>query len=168
MEGADECTPSCQSRQHGDLLTAVIMSPMLTDLEVAAYLPLKCRNYAAIWNSAGQSLAHVAAAAGRWQLLRLLLHLRDCLNEADEESGYTPLHVSLLHGEVHCAVRLIQVSNSPCFFCFCKKLLRRFRRYLIHLTSFQGQRNHVVGIKLLTDIEIGIQKIDEIVLNFGE
>lgn len=105
-----ECYYQCNSRKHASNLTAVITKHNLSDEKVAAYLKWCCVKYAQALDSTGRSLIHVAAAKGRLKLLMFLLnHPNVNINCKDDESNYTALHRSLFYGQIHCAVRLIQV-----------------------------------------------------------
>lgn len=110
-----ECFYRCNSR-HASNLTAAITKNTLTDEKVAAYLKWCCIRYSQAVDSTGRSLIHVAAAKGRLKLLTFLLGHRDVnINGKDQESMYSALHRSLFYGQLHCAVRLIQVFYMQCF-----------------------------------------------------
>lgn len=118
-----ECQVKCSSRKHSSNLTAALTKLSLPDEKIAAYLKWCCVRYSKAWDSEGRNLLHLAASLGRLKLLNYLLKHKDVnINERDRESHYTALHRSLFYGQLHCAVRLIQVRESwrftRCFYYF--------------------------------------------------
>lgn len=105
-----ECFYRCNWPEHCSNLTAALSKASLTDEKVAAYLKWCCVRFPWALDTAGRSLIHVAVSKGRLKLLNFLLNHPDVnINAKDKESLYTPLHRSLFYGQLHCAVRLIQV-----------------------------------------------------------
>ena len=105
-----ECCYRCSFPRHATNLTAALTKASLTDEKVACYLKWCCVRFPQAVDSNGRTLVHVAASKGRLKLLTFLLGQQDVnINARDRESLYTALHRSLFYGQLHCAVRLIQV-----------------------------------------------------------
>lgn len=105
-----ECFYRCGFPRHATNLTAALTKASLTDEKVASYLKWCCVRFWQALDSDGRTLIHVAASKGRLKLLTFLLgHQNVNINARDQESLYTALHRSLFYGQLHCAVRLIQV-----------------------------------------------------------
>ena len=94
-----ECSGRCRSSQHcTQLATAVTSSSELAGL---AWCYRHCTNPGVGKDTSGRSLVHVAAGAGKKKLLSWLLEWRYCqLNGKDQESGYSPLHRAVFHGQL--------------------------------------------------------------------
>lgn len=107
-----ECFYKCDSRKHSSFLTLAIIHSGLSDEKLVAYLKWCCAKYPQGIDSMGRSLTQVAASKGRLKLLlHLLKHKEVNINAKDQESSYSALHRSLFYGQLHCAVRLIQVIS---------------------------------------------------------
>lgn len=108
-----ECFHRCNFRRHGTNLTAALTKASLADEKVASYLKWCCIRFWQALDSDGRTLVHVAASKGRLKLLTFLLGHQDVnINARDQESLYTALHRSLFYGQLHCAVRLIQLGAN--------------------------------------------------------
>ena len=108
---AGECQARCRSSQHcGQLASAVTSSPELAAL---AWCYRHCTSPGSGKDTSGRSLLHVAAATGSKQILRWLLEWRyGQLNGKDVESGYSPLHRAVFHGELSTVVMLIKLGAN--------------------------------------------------------
>jgi len=60
-----------------------------------------CNNPGRVIDPHGRLLIHLAASVGKKLVCEWLLRFKDAaINARDAESGYTPLHRSILHGHV--------------------------------------------------------------------
>jgi len=67
----------------------------------------------------GRTPLHIAASVGRQTLAKwLIFKKRASVHTKDLESGYTPLHRSILYGQIHVAVPLMQVCEVMFLTCF--------------------------------------------------
>lgn len=91
----------------GDELCQIMINPKISDYDVFAYL--KFHNFQILLKEKRMFFVLFATVTGRLHLLELLNSQQACLNETVPFFEYTPLHLSLMFGQIHCSVRLIQV-----------------------------------------------------------
>lgn len=111
------CTWRCRSQQHAGQLASAITksSASISDEQLKIYLALTCPNGVRSTDIVGgRTLVHWAASCGdRNELLEWLLDEFGAeIDAKDSESGYTPLHRALLHGQLASAQVLIDVSQN--------------------------------------------------------
>ena len=72
----------------------------------------RCPNVARLADHVGRTALHVAASCGQTDVVRWLVEQRQAdVDRRDDESGWTPLHRALYHGQITTAQTLISVSN---------------------------------------------------------
>ncbi|VVC95937.1 unnamed protein product [Leptidea sinapis] len=107
-----DCTRRCKSNLHGQTLTSAITKRSVSDLSLASFVKATCFNFTKSFDYEGRTPLHMAASRGRNVLLEWLAkHSSEAfLNMRDKESGYTPLHRSILYGQIHSAVSLLKLG----------------------------------------------------------
>uniref|UniRef100_A0A915HRT7 Uncharacterized protein n=1 Tax=Romanomermis culicivorax TaxID=13658 RepID=A0A915HRT7_ROMCU len=120
-----DCTPKCRSKMHRKMCRDAIMNKSCSDEYVAAYLLYACQNfYKNCCNQGstssdkfqnGDNILHwICSSSSGWQsnLLAWILEnfgsQDEILNARDVESGYTPLHKSILYGNLACSQVLLK------------------------------------------------------------
>lgn len=96
------------------LASALTKSSTITNLQLKIYLALTCPSFARSIDAIGnRSLIHWAASCSdRTEILEWLVdEFGADIDTKDGESGYTPLHRALLHGQLASAQALIDVST---------------------------------------------------------
>jgi len=103
-----DCTPKCRSSQHaGELVTA--LSHNVSEEAVLAWLVRHCHAPGRARDKTGRSVVHAAASTGRIRVLQWIINHKDgALNGKDGESGYSPLHRAVFHGQLPSVVFLIR------------------------------------------------------------
>lgn len=107
-----DCTPRCKSAGHCSELTAVL-SAAVSEPAALAWLARHCHNPGKVKDRVGRSLVHLATSTGKLQVLQWLLTYKEGqLNGKDAESGYSPLHRAMFHGQVRAVVYLIKAGAN--------------------------------------------------------
>jgi len=111
-----DCTSNCSSTQHAtQLITAVSKA---TSWQSLLFLS-RCHNFGTVSDTLGRTVLHVAASCGSPSSLIKILMKHSNLSAQDAESGWTPLHRALFHGQLSVARLLIAVSSFQ-FLLFVK------------------------------------------------
>ena len=106
-----ECEARCRSSQHCSQLASAVTSSQ--ELAGLAWCSRHCTTPGSAKDSSGRSLLHVAAGTGRKKILQWLLEWRaGQLNGKDAESGYSPLHRAVFHGQLSTVVMLIKLGAN--------------------------------------------------------
>jgi len=107
-----DCTPKCKSTGHCSELTTVL-SAAVSEPAALAWIARHCHNPGKLKDKGGRSLVHLATSTGKLQVLEWLLTYKDGqLNGKDAESGYSPLHRAMFHGQVRAVVYLIKAGAN--------------------------------------------------------
>ncbi|XP_075218309.1 inhibitor of Bruton tyrosine kinase [Lycorma delicatula] len=108
-----DCTNLCQSLVHGSIITSAITKRAVTDRQLASYFNILCGNYGQVKDDAGRTALHMAASCGRVDLCHWLLKYGNAdLSARDKESLNTPLHRSLIYGQIDIAVLFIKLGAN--------------------------------------------------------
>ncbi|KAG8238384.1 hypothetical protein J437_LFUL018042 [Ladona fulva] len=108
-EGETFCSPSCRSTEHAEEIISAILRG--NEYQALAFMCWRCTNYATVADEAGRTALHIASSSGKVRVLKWLIKKGVNLNIQDKESGYTPLHRSLYHGQLNSARYLIMVTK---------------------------------------------------------
>eukprot|EP00092_Neocalanus_flemingeri_P007797 GFUD01008418.1.p1 GENE.GFUD01008418.1~~GFUD01008418.1.p1 ORF type:complete len:1264 (-),score=415.99 GFUD01008418.1:202-3993(-) len=107
-----DCTPKCKSSGHCSEL-ATVLSAAVSEPAALAWLARHCHNPGKAKDRVGRSLVHLATSTGKLQVLQWLLTYKDGqLNGKDSESGYSPLHRAVFHGQLRTVVFLIKAGAN--------------------------------------------------------
>lgn len=107
-----DCTPKCKSSGHCTEL-ATVLSAAVSEPAALAWLARHCHNPGKAKDRVGRSLVHLATSTGKLQVLQWLLTYKDGqLNGKDSESGYSPLHRAVFHGQLRTVVFLIRAGAN--------------------------------------------------------
>ena len=107
-----DCTPRCRSAQHTSELTSALCT-RATELSVLVWCARCCHNPGRSKDVSGRSVVHVAAGRGLVSVLEWLTACREGqMNGKDTESGYSPLHRAMFHGQVRTVVWLIEAGAN--------------------------------------------------------
>eukprot|EP00090_Calanus_glacialis_P008375 TRINITY_DN16703_c0_g1_i1.p1 TRINITY_DN16703_c0_g1~~TRINITY_DN16703_c0_g1_i1.p1 ORF type:complete len:1265 (-),score=475.87 TRINITY_DN16703_c0_g1_i1:242-4036(-) len=107
-----DCTPKCKSAGHCSELNTVL-SAAVPEPAALAWLARHCHNPGKAKDRVGRSLVHLATSTGKLQVLQWLLTYKDGqLNGKDSESGYSPLHRAMFHGQLRTVVFLIKTGAN--------------------------------------------------------
>ncbi|KAG8231547.1 hypothetical protein J437_LFUL008089, partial [Ladona fulva] len=99
------CLPCCRSIEHAEeIITAILRG---NEDQALAFMCWRCSNYKGLVDEAGRTALHIASSCGKTRVLRWLLKDSENVNLKDRESGYTPLHRSMFHGQLNAARYLI-------------------------------------------------------------
>ncbi|XP_064460638.1 inhibitor of Bruton tyrosine kinase-like [Ornithodoros turicata] len=106
-----ECTSKCRSQKHAALLLSAVTKGTVP--EIQTYCRYLCHNFWTVSDAGGRTALHLAATVGKVDLVEWLLH--QCHAEVDvrdKESGWTPLHRAIFHGQLHCARSFLRCGAS--------------------------------------------------------
>jgi len=107
-----DCTHKCKSAGHCSELNAAL-SAAVSEPAALAWLARHCHNPGKAKDRVGRSLVHLATSTGKLQVLQWLLTYKDGqLNGKDSESGYSPLHRAMFHGQLRAVVFLIKTGAN--------------------------------------------------------
>jgi len=107
-----DCTPKCKSAGHCSEL-ATVLCAAVSEPAALAWLARHCHNPGKSKDKVGRSLVHLATSTGKLQVLQWLLTYKDGqLNGKDSESGYSPLHRAMFHGQLRTVVFLIKAGAN--------------------------------------------------------
>ena len=108
-----DCTPKCRSAQHTSELTSALCT-RAEELSALVWCARSCHNPGRSKDLSGRALTHVAAGRGLVSVLEWVTGCREAgqLNGKDTESGYSPLHRAMFHGQMRTVVWLIEAGAN--------------------------------------------------------
>jgi len=107
-----DCTSKCKSAGHCSELVAALSSGA-SESTALAWIARHCHNPGRTKDKMGRSLVHIATSTGSLKVLQWLLSYKDGqLNGKDIESGYSPLHRAIFHGQLEAVVFLIKNGSN--------------------------------------------------------
>lgn len=108
-----ECTAKCRSLQHATDVISVVTRG--SESQIKAFLATFCWNATTLKDNFGRNVFHIAASCGKKVVLDWLLERRGAdPHVKDKESGWTPMHRSIFHGHIDCAMSLLKQGGNLC------------------------------------------------------